>query len=90
MGVLLEKQTFEAKELIKLHNLKIMPTIKETEKKITLVVFENNYHMLLRDLENKKISKVIVDWINKERDFLSFPKSVNFLKNSKFYHILER
>ncbi len=63
---------------------------KETEKKITLVVFENNYHMLLRDLENKKISKVIVDWINKERDFLSFPKSVDFLKNSKFYHILER
>ena len=46
--------------------------------------------MLLRDLENKKISKVIVDWINKERDFLSFPKSVDFLKNSKFYHILER
>ena len=34
MGVLLEKQTFEAIELIKLHNLKIMPTIKETEKKI--------------------------------------------------------
>ena len=34
MGVLLEKQTFEAIELIKLHNLKITPTIKETEKKI--------------------------------------------------------
>ena len=34
MGVLLEKQTFEAIELIKLHNLKIMPNIKETEKKI--------------------------------------------------------
>ena len=60
------------------------------EDNITLAIFKNNYHMVLRDLESETISKFIANWINNLHNSRSISESINILNNSKFYHITEK
>jgi alpha-beta hydrolase superfamily lysophospholipase len=57
---------------------------------ITLAIFKNNYHMILRDLESETITKFLANWINNLDTSSSISASINILNNSKFYHITEK
>ena len=57
---------------------------------ITLAIFKNNYHMILRDLESETITKFLANWINNSYTSNSILESINILNNSKFYHITEK
>ena len=57
---------------------------------ITLAIFKNNYHMILRDLESETITKFLANWINNLDTSNSISESINILNNSKFYHITEK
>lgn len=57
---------------------------------ITLAIFKNNYHMILRDLESETITKFLANWINNSHTSNSILESINILNNSKFYHITEK
>ena len=57
---------------------------------ITLAIFENNYHMILRDLESETITKFLANWTNNSDTSNSILESMNILNNSKFYHITEK
>tara|TARA_Y100000022_G_scaffold127428_1_gene110418 strand:+ start:2260 stop:3183 length:924 start_codon:yes stop_codon:yes gene_type:complete len=57
---------------------------------ITLAIFKNNYHMILRDLESETITKFLANWINNLDTSNSILESINILNNSKFYHITEK
>jgi alpha-beta hydrolase superfamily lysophospholipase len=57
---------------------------------VTLAIFKNNYHMILRDLESETITKFLANWINNLDTSNSISESINILNNSKFYHITEK
>ena len=57
---------------------------------LTLAIYKNNYHMILRDLESETISKFIADWIHNLHSSSSIEESINILINSKHYHITEK
>ena len=57
---------------------------------ITLAIFKNNYHMILRDLESETITKFLANWINNLDTSNSILESINILNNSKFYHTTEK
>jgi len=57
---------------------------------ITLAIFKNNYHMILRDLESETITKFLANWTNNSDTSNSILESMNILNNSKFYHITEK
>jgi len=57
---------------------------------ITLAIFKNNYHMILRDLESETITKFLANWINNLDTSNSISESIDILNNSKFYHITEK
>ena len=57
---------------------------------LTLAIFKNNYHMILRDLESETISKFLADWINNLNSSSSIEESINILNNSEYYHITEK
>ena len=57
---------------------------------LTLAIFKNNYHMILRDLESETISKFLADWIHNLHSSNSIEESINILNNSKYYHITEK
>tara|TARA_X000000950_G_scaffold256071_1_gene321258 strand:- start:678 stop:1601 length:924 start_codon:yes stop_codon:yes gene_type:complete len=57
---------------------------------LTLAIFKNNYHMILRDLESETISKFLADWIHNLYSSSSIEESINILNNSEYYHITEK
>ena len=57
---------------------------------LTLAIFKNNYHMILRDLESETISKFLADWIHNLNSSSSIEESINILNNSEYYHITEK
>lgn len=57
---------------------------------ITVAIFKNNYHMILRDMESKAISEFLVKWIKNSHTPISISETLNILSNSKFYHITEK
>ena len=57
---------------------------------LTLAIFKNNYHMILRDLESETISKFLEDWIHNLHSSSSIEESIDVLNNSKYYHITEK
>ena len=57
---------------------------------LTLAIYKNNYHMILRDLESETISKFLADWIHNLHSSSSIEESINILNNSKYYHITEK
>ena len=61
-------------------------------EKIYLGVYDENFHMLLRDIDGNRITREIKEWIfNRERveTFNSFKNNVERLKSAPFYHKLD-
>ena len=57
-----------------------------------LAVYDNNFHMILRDLDGDKVSEDIKEWIiddKKKSNFQIFRNSLKKLEESKFYHKLD-
>ena len=57
---------------------------------LTLAIYKNNHHMILRDLESETISKFLADWIHNLHSSSSIEESIDILNNSKYYHITEK
>ena len=57
---------------------------------LTLAIYKNNYHMVLRDLESETISKFLADWIHNLHDSSSIEESIDILNHSMYYHITEK
>ena len=53
------------KPLIKL--FETLTNSKKLDNKINLMVFENSYHMMLRDINGAIISSEIVNWISRKK-----------------------
>ena len=61
--------------------------------KLTLALYEDNYHMILRDINGNDITREIKEWLfNTENiNFLySFNRSIERLNMQKYYHIIEK
>ena len=60
---------------------------------ICLGVYEENYHMILRDIEGERITREIKEWVADSDvcDYLySFSNSLSRIEESKNYHILDK
>ena len=57
---------------------------------LTIAIYKNNYHMILRDLESETISKFLADWIHNLHSSNSIDESIDILNNSKYHHITEK
>ncbi len=78
------------KPLIKI--LKDTKVKKNFSKLINIKIYENNFHMILRDINGNEIANDIKDWIkkeNKENNFKSISKIITKLEDSNFYHRLD-
>ena len=61
--------------------------------KLTLALYEDNYHMILRDINGNDITREIKEWLfNKENInfFYSFNRSIERLNMQKYYHMIEK
>jgi alpha-beta hydrolase superfamily lysophospholipase len=79
------------KPLIKLFETLI--NSKKLDNKINLMVFENSYHMMLRDINGAIISSEIVNWIsrkNKNKFLDTSSYGIEILKKSDYHHFLEK
>ena len=78
------------KPLIKI--LKDTKVKKNFSKLINLEIYENNFHMILRDIDGNKITNDIKDWIKKEKKInnsKSISKIIKKLEDSNYYHRLD-
>ena len=78
------------KPLIKI--LKDTKVKKNFSKLINLEIYENNFHMILRDIDGNKITNDIKDWIKKEKkinNLKSISKIIKKLEDSNYYHRLD-
>ncbi len=77
--------------LLELLNLKEIK--KNVGGQLTLALYEDNYHMILRDINGNDVTREIKEWLfeTENVDFLySFYKSIERLNMQKFYHIIEK
>lgn len=61
-------------------------------KNLYLTVYENNFHMILRDIDGDKVSWEIKEWIlNKKKtaNLQSLVNGIKILESSKFFHRLD-
>jgi len=66
--------------------------VKHIGKKIRLGVYDENFHMLLRDIDGDRITREIKEWIFDRQSVStlnSFRNNINRLKNSSFFHKLD-
>ena len=43
---------------------------------LTIAIYKNNYHMILRDLQSETISKFLADWIHNSHSSSSIDESI--------------
>ena len=75
-------------DLLNLNQIK-----KNIGRKLTLGLYENNYHMILRDINGNDITREIKEWLFDTKNidsFYSFNRSIERLNMQKFYHIIEK
>ncbi len=73
--------------------LKTQEAKKNIEKRLTIGLYENNYHMILRDINGDDITREIKEWIYETKNIeslYSFTNSIERLDKQKFYHIIEK
>ncbi len=78
------------KPLIKILNDKKVN--KNFNKLINFEIYENNFHMILRDIDGNKITNDIKDWIkkeNKKNSSTSISKIITKLEDSNYFHRLD-
>ena len=66
--------------------------VKHIGKKIRLGVYDENFHMLLRDIDGDRITREIKEWIFDRQSVStlnSFRNNIHRLKNSSFFHKLD-
>ena len=75
--------------------IEILKVKKEKEKINKLVnfkIYENNFHMILRDMDGNKITNDIKNWVKKENktnDSKSISSVITTLEGSNYYHRLD-
>ncbi len=75
--------------------IEILKVKKEKEKINKLVnfkIYENNFHMILRDMDGNKITNDIKNWVKKENktnDSKSISSIITTLEGSNYYHRLD-
>ena len=75
--------------------IEILKEKKEKEKINKLVnfkIYENNFHMILRDMDGNKITNDIKNWVKKENktnDSKSISSVITTLEGSNYYHRLD-
>lgn len=64
---------------------------KNLNKKISLGVYEKNFHMILRDIDGDRVTREIKEWIRSKsiKHLYSFSNPIEKLKQSNFYHKLD-
>ena len=75
-------------ELLNLNEIK-----KNIGGKLTLALYEDNYHMILRDMNGNDITREIKEWLFDTENinfFYSFNRSIERLNMQKFYHMIEK
>ncbi len=86
----LKDEIVPRKPLIEL--LKEQQIAANIPSKIKIGVYEDSYHMILRDLNGNKITKDIKEWIYDKKSLQNRPPYIDIFKkfeNTQFYHRLD-
>ena len=65
---------------------------KNLDKNIKIGVYDNSYHMMLRDLQGNDVTRELKEWIFDKKiveNFYSFKNIEERLRNNEFYHRLD-